>query len=66
MKKILKIALRDYFFVNVKNKTTLKIDIESYQDDKSLIGEFIRGVFNNENYNDEDKKLIINLGLKAI
>ena len=62
----IEISLRDYFFVNVKNKTTLKIDIESYQDDKSLIGEFVRGVFNNNDYTDEDKKLIINLGLKAI
>ena len=62
----LEVALHDFFFVNIKNKTTLKIDIKDYENDKSLIGEFIRGVYNNSSYSDEDKKQIINLGLKAI
>lgn len=62
----IEISLSSYFFVNVKNKTSLKINIEDYNDDKSLIGEFIRGIYNNPDYSVEDKHKLINMGLRAI
>ncbi len=62
----IEVSLSTFFFVNVKNKTTLKINIDDYNDDKSLIGEFIRGIYNNPNYSLEDKHKLINMGLRAI
>ena len=62
----IEISLSSYFFVNVKNKTSLKINIDDYNDDKSLIGEFIRGIYNNPDYSVEDKHKLINMGLRAI
>ena len=59
-------ALNEFFFVKVYNKTTLKIDMDKLDCDKSLIGEFVRGVYENETYTDEEKKIIISLGLKVI
>ena len=64
--KDIEVSLNDYFFTNVKNKTTMKINLSDYDDDKSLIGEFIRGVYNNPEYTDEEKQRLINAGLRAI
>ncbi len=61
-----KTALSDYFFVDVKNKTSLKIDINKYDDDKSLIGVFVRTIYENENYSQEEKQELITMGLRAI
>lgn len=57
-------TLSSYFFVSVKNKTTIKIDPLKYNDDKSLIGVFVRNVFENVKYSDEEKQQLINMGLK--
>ncbi len=64
--KDIEVSLSSYFFVNVKNKTTLKINISDYEDDKSLIGEFIRGVYGNDKYTLEEKYKLINMGLRLI
>lgn len=55
-----------FFFVDYKDKTTRKINIADYENDKSLIGEFIRGVSNNNEYTEEEKNKIITLGLRLI
>lgn len=59
-------GLTDFFFVRVKNKTTLKIDFKKYEEDKTLIGEFIKGVNANNKYSLEEKNEIITLGLRAL
>jgi hypothetical protein len=54
-----------FFFGRVKDKTTIKIDIDDYKNDVSLLGEFIRTTLNS----DEDKNIqgeIITLGLRAL
>lgn len=62
----IKLALNDFYYVDIKNHTTTKIDISSYKDDKSLIGEFVKGVYYNNEYSLEEKNKIIALGLKLI
>lgn len=62
----IKIYLSSYFFVDVKDNTSIKIDISKYNDDKSLIGEFIKGVYSSDKYTEETKQKLISLGLKAI
>ena len=54
------------FFVNVKDKTTKKIDIESFAKGVSLKSEFIRNVFAADDISEDDKKMIVRCGLKAL
>ena len=56
----------EYFSVSVKYKTTRKINIEKYQKDLSLKGEFVRVVYQDESLTDEEKSKIIRVGLKAL
>ena len=54
-----------FFFGRLKDKTTIKIDIDDYKNDISLLGEFIRTTLNS----DENKDIqgeIITLGLRAL
>ena len=64
--KDIETQLSSFFFVNVKNKTTVKIDVKDYEDDKSLIGEFVKGVYNNSEYSDEEKQKIVTMGLRLM
>ena len=59
-------ALSSYYFVNVKNKTVNPIHLSDYEKDMSLIGEFVKGVYANENYSEEEKQKISALGLKIL
>ena len=61
-----KMLERDYYCVSVKDKTTSKINIEKYQKDLSLKGEFVRLVYADDNLSDEEKSKIIRVGLKAL
>lgn len=62
----IKEALSDYFFLDVKNKTSIMIDSSKYENDKSLIGVFVKNILNNNDYTEEEKKKLINMGLNAI
>ena len=62
----IEVSLSSYFFVNVKNETTSSLDPSKYDNDKSLIGEFIRGVYENNTYSDEEKQKIVAMGLRVI
>lgn len=53
-------------YVDVKDKTTKKIDISKYENDLSLKGEFVRLVYKSKDYSDEEKAEIIAYGLKAL
>lgn len=62
----IEVGLSSYFFVNVKNETTSAIDPSKYDNDKSLIGEFIRGVCSNKSYSDGEKQKLVGMGLRVI
>ncbi|WP_028504644.1 metallophosphoesterase [Ruminococcus sp. FC2018] len=59
-------SLSDFYFAHVKNKTSVKINASDYVNDRSLIGEFIRSVLANGDYNDSEKKDIITVGLRLL
>lgn len=65
-KDIEKYLANKCFFVNVKDKTTKKIDIESFAKGVSLKSEFIRNVFAADDMSEDDKKTIVRCGLKAL
>ncbi len=54
------------YFVDIKDKTSRKIDIDKYLYDSSLKGEFVKMVYNDSNLSDEEKNKIINLGIRAL
>ena len=54
-----------FYFVKIKDETKLKIEKESYENDISLKGEFIRGVMNST-LSEEDKESIICSGIQAL
>lgn len=54
------------YFLTIKNKTRIKINYESYLNDKGIKGEFIRLVLKDNTLNNEDKAKIIVRGLNAL
>ncbi len=54
-----------FFFAKVKDKTKLKINIEDYQHDKSVRGEFVRAVLNSD-LSEEEKASVLDCGLSAL
>lgn len=55
-----------YFHYSVKNRTVRAFDLDSYQQEISLAGEFIRRVNDLEGISEEDRREIILLGLRAL
>ena len=49
----------------MKDKTSVKIDYESYREDRSLKGEFVR-LLEGEDLPEEERALIIETGMRAI
>lgn len=56
----------NFFYTKIENKLQPYIDINKYQNDFSLKGEFVKRVLNNETYSLKTKEEIINLGLKFL
>jgi len=54
------------YFVNIKNGTKHKINIESFEKDLSLRGEFVRTVNAKTDLTEDEKFRIITYGLKAL
>ncbi len=54
-----------FFYFEIKDKTSISIDIEKYKTDVSLAGEFVRTVQASP-LSENEKQEIISLGLKAI
>lgn len=54
------------YFINIKDKTSRKIDISQYENDLSIKGEFVRTVISKKDLSEEEKVAIINCGLKAL
>lgn len=55
-----------FYFIDVKDKTKRNIDIHQYDYDLSIKGKFIRKVYNDNKYTEEQKLKIITLGLKYL
>ena len=55
----------EYFFVKVNDKTQLKINIDDYVDDKSILGEFIRSVWQSP-LSEQEKSDVIMCGINAL
>ena len=55
-----------FFYVKVESKLRFAIDINSYKNDFSLKGEFVRQVSSNTEYSEEEKELILNIGIKLL
>ena len=53
-------------YVSVKDRTHKKIDVTAYEGDNSLKGEFVRTVYANNDYTDEEKAQIVAYGLRAL
>lgn len=53
-------------FVSVKDRTRKRIDVGAYEGDTSLKGEFVRTVYANTAYTDEEKAQILAYGLRAL
>ena len=63
---MLNVELNDqYYFVRIKDDSTLKINIDDYKNDISLKGEFIRNVLNSD-LKENEKAEVIEYGIKAL
>ena len=54
-----------FFYAKIVDKTTLKISLDNYLNDKTVTGEFVRLVFQSD-LGDETKKQVIQRGLEAL
>lgn len=55
----------DFFFIKVYDRTSVQIDYESFRNDKSLKGEFVR-LMERQDMPEDERAAIIELGMKAI
>lgn len=56
----------DYFFLKVEDETGLAVDYNSFLLDESLKGEFVRQVMADASLTEEEKPIVIRLGLQAL
>lgn len=63
---ILKRIEDDFYYVEIKNNTTTKIDVSKFENDITIKGEFYRLTTNDSNLTEEEKNNILNLGLKLL
>lgn len=57
---------RDYYFIKVKNKTSIKIDYDRFAGDESLKGWFVKLVMEDKDLDDETKGRIVRMGIDAL
>lgn len=62
---LLKMLEPEFYFVKIKDESRLKIEKESYQNDVSLKGEFIRMVMASDKPEDEKEQIIL-CGIRAL
>ena len=56
---------QDFFFIKVYDRTSVQIDYESFRNDKSLKGEFVR-LMERQHMSEDERAAIIELGMQAI
>ena len=54
-----------FFFLKVKDESTIKVHYEDFLNDKSLKGEFVR-LMEKQEINEEDKAEIVEIGIRAL
>ena len=55
-----------FYYLEVRDTSRVKFSAENFKNDKSLKGEFIRGVISDTSLTDEQKNDVISLGLSAL
>ncbi|MBR1628256.1 MAG: DNA repair exonuclease, partial [Lachnospiraceae bacterium] len=55
----------EYYYFRVQDKTSIRIDYDAFAADRSLKGEFVR-LMQQEDMPEEERARIIDLGLRAI
>ena len=65
IRRLLRSLDREFFFVKAYDRTSVAVDYESFRNDKSLKGEFVRLMENSE-MTEEERSAVIELGLRAI
>ena len=55
-----------FYFVKVCDESSLKINIDDYLMDMSLKGEYVRRIMAATDISEEDKKAIVQIGLRAM
>ncbi len=56
----------EFYYFEVRDRSGLKVDYDSYANDRSLKGEFIRMVKRDDTLSDEDRAAIIRYGMQAL
>lgn len=57
---------QSYYFVKVEDRTTVYVDLQEFQYDQSLSGEFVRIVLQQTDLDEEEKNRIVRYGLRAL
>jgi DNA repair exonuclease SbcCD nuclease subunit len=65
MKRLLRSLKKDFFYIKGYDHTTVAIDYESFRNDKTLKGEFVR-LMERQKMSEEERSAIIELGMRAI
>ncbi len=64
--RILRLFSDRFFLFKLYNKTRVRIDYESFRNDRTLKGEFVRLLQADESLSEEERAMIVELGMKAI
>ncbi|MCI5821491.1 MAG: metallophosphoesterase [Lachnospiraceae bacterium] len=65
VKRLMRGMEKDFFYVKCYDKTTVAVDYDSFRNDKSLKGEFVR-LMEQQHMSESERAAIIELGIKAI
>lgn len=65
MKRLLRSLDKDFFYIKGYDRTTVAIDYESFRNDRSLKGEFVR-LMEQQHMAEDERAAIVELGMKAI
>lgn len=65
MKRLLRSLDKDFFYVKGYDRTTIAVDYESFRNDRTLKGEFVR-LMEQQHLPEDERAEIIELGIKAI
>ncbi len=63
--RILREFGENFFFLKIKDESTIKVHYEDFLNDKSLKGEFVR-LMEKQDINEEDKAEIVEIGIRAL
>ena len=63
--RILREFGEEFFFLKVKDKSTIKVHYEDFLNDKSLKGEFVR-LMEKQDMDEDEKSTIVEIGIRAL